>query len=85
MPLVVLSAGVADPAFFPAGWPMAAEAKLHAVLKADLAESVPGGRLVVAEQSGHYIQQTQPDLIVAAIRDVVQAVRNTGSWGTPTT
>jgi pimeloyl-ACP methyl ester carboxylesterase len=84
MPLVVLSAGLADPAFFPAGWPMEEEAKLHAELQADLAGLVPGGRLVVAEQSGHYIQQSQPDLIVTAIRDVVQAVRNPSTWGTPT-
>ena len=83
MPLVVLSAGVADPAFFPPGWPMEEEAKLHAELQADLAGQVPNGRLVVAEQSGHYIQQTQPDLIVAAIQDVVQAVRDPSSWGTP--
>ena len=85
MPLVVLSAGVADPAFFPPGWPMDEEAKLHAELQADLAGQVPNGRLVVAEQSGHYIQQTQPDLIVTAIQDVVQAVRNPSTWGTPTT
>ena len=84
MPLVVLSAGVADPAFFPPGWPMEEEAKLHAELQADLAGLVPNGRLVVAEQSGHYIQQTQPDLIVAAIHDVVQAVRNPSTWTTPT-
>jgi len=84
MPMVVLSAGVADPAFFPEGWPMEEEAKLHAELQADLAGLVPGGRLVIAEQSGHYIQQSQPDLIVAAIRDVIQAVRDPGSWGTPT-
>ncbi len=83
MPLIVLSAGVAEPSYFPPGWPMDAEAKLHAELQADLAGLVPGGRLVVAEQSGHYIQQTQPDLIVTAIRDVVQAVRDPTSWGTP--
>jgi pimeloyl-ACP methyl ester carboxylesterase len=84
MPLVVLRAGVADPAFFPPGWPMEEEAKLHAELQADLAGLVPNGRLVVAEQSGHYIQQTQPDLIVAAIHDVVQAVADPSTWATPT-
>jgi hypothetical protein len=84
MPLVVLSAGQQDPATFPEGWPMDVEATLHAELQADLASRVPGGRLVVASESGHYIQQSQPDLIVESIRNVVQAVRNPASWGTPT-
>lgn len=84
MPLIVLSAGQADPAMFPAGWPMAAETQLHDELQADLAGLVPGGRHVVAKTSGHYIQQSQPDLVVAAIRDVVQAVRDPSSWAIPT-
>jgi pimeloyl-ACP methyl ester carboxylesterase len=84
MPLVVISAGQNDPAFFPAGWPMEAEALLHDELQADLAGLVPGGRCIVAEHSGHYVQQSQPDLVVAAIRDVVQAVRDPGSWGRAT-
>jgi pimeloyl-ACP methyl ester carboxylesterase len=83
MPLVVLSAGLEDPARFPEGWPMEAEGMLHTELQRDLAGLVPGGRFVVAAQSGHYIQQSQPDLVVAAIRDVVQAVRDPDSWGTP--
>jgi pimeloyl-ACP methyl ester carboxylesterase len=83
MPLVVISAGQEDPARFPEGWPMEAEGMLHQELQKDLAGLVPGGRYVVAEQSGHYIQQTQPDLVLAAIRDVVQAVREPGSWLTP--
>jgi pimeloyl-ACP methyl ester carboxylesterase len=83
MPLVVLSAGQPDPATFPEGWPMDVEATLHTELQEDLAGFVPGGRSVVATESGHYIQQTQPDLVVAAIRDVVMAVRDPASWGTP--
>ena len=83
MPLVVLSAGLEEPAMYPAGWPMDAEAALHAELQADLAGLVPDGRLVVAEQSGHYVQQSRPDLVVAAIRDVVQAVADPGSWAAP--
>jgi hypothetical protein len=63
---------------------MDTEAMLHIELQTDLAGLVPGGRYVVAAESSHYIQQSQPDLVVAAIRDVVEAVRNPGSWGTPT-
>jgi len=83
MPLVVLSAGQGEPAMFPEGWPMEAEAMLHDELQTDLAGLVSGGRHVVATQSGHYVQQSQPDAVVAAIRDVVQAARNSGSWETP--
>jgi pimeloyl-ACP methyl ester carboxylesterase len=36
---------------------------------------VPGGRLVIATNSGHDIQHQQPELVLDAIRDVVQAVR----------
>jgi pimeloyl-ACP methyl ester carboxylesterase len=35
----------------------------------------PRGRLTVAEQSGHMIHQEQPELVVQAVRDVVEAVR----------
>ena len=83
MPLVVLSAGQDDPAFFPAGWPLEVEARLHDELQQDLAGLVPGGRRVVAKKSGHYVQRSQPDLVVAAIRDVVQAVRDPSTWATP--
>jgi pimeloyl-ACP methyl ester carboxylesterase len=76
MPLVVLAAGVpADASLFPPGWPVAALQALDQELQADLAGLLPGGRLVIAEQSGHYIHQGEPDLVVAAIRDVVEAVR----------
>ena len=90
MPLIVLSAGQADPAGFPEGWPMDVEAELHDELQRDLIGLVPGGRHVVAEQSGHDIQQSQPDLVVEAIRAVVEAVRDPSTWeahpgGTPVT
>ncbi len=31
---------------------------------------------IVAEDSGHYIQVEQPDLVIDAIREVVEAARN---------
>jgi pimeloyl-ACP methyl ester carboxylesterase len=83
MPLVVLSAGQIDPATWPDGWPLKEQAQLHDELQADLAGLVPGGRLIVAEQSGHYIQHTQPDLVLDAIRQVVEAVQDPATWGTP--
>jgi pimeloyl-ACP methyl ester carboxylesterase len=84
MPLVVLSAGQgADPATLPPDWPVEEYAALWAELQEDLAGLVPGSRHVVAEQSGHYIHQSQPDLVVEAIRAVVTAVQDPGTWATP--
>ncbi len=80
MPLIVISAGQDDPTRYPAEWPMEAEALLHDELQRDLAALVPGGRHIVAKQSGHYIQQSQPDVIVTAIREVVQAVIDSSAW-----
>ena len=52
-------------------------------LQADLAGLVPGGRQVVAERSGHYVHRAQPELVVAAIRQAVDAVRDPETWATP--
>jgi pimeloyl-ACP methyl ester carboxylesterase len=83
MPLIVLGAGQADPAGWPEGWPLEETHQLHLELQEDLASLVPGGRLVIAEQSGHYIHQAQPDLVLDAIRQVVEAVNDPMSWATP--
>ncbi|MCX6032214.1 MAG: alpha/beta fold hydrolase [Chloroflexi bacterium] len=44
-------------------------------LPAELAALSPKGRQVVAEKSGHYIQVDQPELVIEAIREVVEAVQ----------
>ena len=49
--------------------------RLWLQLQRELAQLVPGGRLLIATQSGHDIQHEQPELVLDAIRDVVQAVR----------
>jgi pimeloyl-ACP methyl ester carboxylesterase len=85
IPLVVVSAGQpVDPASFPPDWPVAAYEEMRRELVADLAGLVPNARHVVAEQSGHYVHQSQPDLVVDAIRQVVEAVRDPSTWATPT-
>ena len=45
-------------------------------LQEKLAALVPDSRLVVAEESGHFIPGDQPDLVIAAIQQVVEAVRD---------
>jgi LuxR family maltose regulon positive regulatory protein len=39
----------------------------------ELAAQAPHGKRIVAEQSGHYIQLDQPELVIDAIREVVEA------------
>ena len=44
-------------------------------LQADLVQLSTNGTQIIAEQSGHYVQNDQPDLVVQAIRQVVEAAR----------
>jgi pimeloyl-ACP methyl ester carboxylesterase len=71
IPLVVLAHGHPDP-----DTPFVElEEPFWRQLQRELAQLVPGGRLVIATQSGHIIQDDQPELVLDAIRDVVLAVR----------
>jgi pimeloyl-ACP methyl ester carboxylesterase len=49
-------------------------------LQEDLARLVPTARHMIASRSGHHIHRDQPELVIAAIREVVQAVRDPGTW-----
>jgi pimeloyl-ACP methyl ester carboxylesterase len=72
MPLIVLAHGHPedpDAAF------VEQDERLWRQLQRELAHLVPGGRLVVATNSGHDIQHQQPELVLDAIGDVVRAVR----------
>jgi pimeloyl-ACP methyl ester carboxylesterase len=44
-------------------------------LETELANRSTEGKLLMVEQSGHHIQHDQPETVVAAIREVVEAVR----------
>ncbi len=82
MPLVVLAHGIPFAAPFP-GWPSDEMEGVMRALQEDLARLVPDARFVVATGSGHDIHQDQPELVISAIRDVIEAVREPGVW-TPT-
>jgi len=85
MPLVVLSHGLPFAAPF-AGWPSEAMEGIMLALQDDLAQLVPNARHVIASQSGHDIHQDQPELVIAAIHAVVEAVRDPSTWaGQPAT
>jgi pimeloyl-ACP methyl ester carboxylesterase len=67
IPLVVLSAG--------GDWPQPNLRQAWLELQDELARLSPHGSHLIAEQSGHFIQLDQPELVVDAIRTVVERVR----------
>jgi pimeloyl-ACP methyl ester carboxylesterase len=79
MPLIVLSHGVPFAALFP-GWPTAKMEAIMLDLQKDLATLVPNAHFATAAESGHNIHQDQPEQVIAAIREVVEAVRNPSTW-----
>jgi pimeloyl-ACP methyl ester carboxylesterase len=86
MPLYVLSKGQpwdvpGDPA---SGFSAAVLERAWVAGQQDLALLLPDARHTVAADSGHYIQLEQPELVIDAIRQVVDAVRDPrGSSGAP--
>jgi len=60
-----------------------ADERLWRTLQAEIAALVPESRHVIAKQSGHDIHHEQPDLVINTIREVVEAVRDPGTWKTP--
>ena len=88
LPLVVLTPGVstnnlAPPemrAALPPDFPWGALEAVHQALQDELAALVPGARHVIATESGHYIQLQQPELVIEAIRQVVEGVRHPDTW-----
>jgi pimeloyl-ACP methyl ester carboxylesterase len=82
LPLVVLSRGqaMAMPPDLPGG--LTGES-LEAAWTAEqdrLAHLLPGARHVIARESEHYIQLQQPELVIQAVRAVVDAERDPSSW-----
>jgi pimeloyl-ACP methyl ester carboxylesterase len=85
IPLVVLAHG--QPFGVPAeglGFPPEVLETAWNTAQEQLAMLVPDGRFVVAEESAHYVQLQQPDLVITAIQQVVDAVRDPSTWATPT-
>jgi CubicO group peptidase (beta-lactamase class C family)/pimeloyl-ACP methyl ester carboxylesterase len=63
----------------PADFPAALDKAWHAAQDAQ-AMLVSGSKHIIATKSSHYIQIQQPELVIDAIRDVVNAVRDPSSW-----
>jgi pimeloyl-ACP methyl ester carboxylesterase len=91
LPLVVLTRGVPASsqvppearAALPPDFPWETFDTVWQELQDELAALAPEARHVVAAESGHYIQIQQPDLVIAAIEQVVAAVRDPSTWATP--
>lgn len=88
LPLVVLTHGDATSVIvspevqsvLPPDFPWDALEAVSQELQDELAALVPGARHVIATKSGHYIQVQQPELVIEAIRQVVEGVRNPDTW-----
>ena len=76
VPLLVLSHGEAPTAEgYPPDWPVAAQERLWQRLERDMATLAPQGEEWVVAGSGHMIHQAKPDVVVAAIADMVDRLR----------
>jgi pimeloyl-ACP methyl ester carboxylesterase len=74
VPLVVLTHG--RTLRHPAGWPVEAVERAWREAQEDFAKRTLKGKLVVAEESGHFIHEDQPDLVSGAVREVVEEARS---------
>jgi pimeloyl-ACP methyl ester carboxylesterase len=79
--LFVLTHGVADPPS-PGEPPAFAQAKerVWQELQQELARLAPNAKHLIVRDSGHIIQEEEPDVVIDAIRQVVEAVGDPGTW-----
>jgi pimeloyl-ACP methyl ester carboxylesterase len=81
MPLFVLTHGVPSPPA-PEEPPAIARdrERIWQQLQEELALLVPNAKHLIVRNSGHVIQQEQPEEVIDAIRQVVEAVNDPGTW-----
>jgi pimeloyl-ACP methyl ester carboxylesterase len=75
MLLTVISAGMFRPPPETRAAQGATLAKLKGEMQRELAAQLPDARWLIAERSDHFVQLEQPELVVAAVRDIVEALR----------
>jgi hypothetical protein len=73
VPLVVIRHGL--PFEASPDWPSTPVEQLWSELQSDLATLTTHGKVIVAEHSHHRIQETEPEVVSAAIKEVVEAAR----------
>ena len=84
VPVISLTAPLPTDEPFEPGWPLAMNDVFRAE-NADLATLAPGERWIVVEGSGHNIHYDRPAVVIDAVRDVVDAVRDPSTWATDAT
>jgi pimeloyl-ACP methyl ester carboxylesterase len=70
MPLIVITRGRPESDSTPP------KEEAHRAAHKAIASASRRGRWLIAERSGHHVQLEQPDLVVAAVRDVLSAAEN---------
>jgi pimeloyl-ACP methyl ester carboxylesterase len=78
VPLVVVTAGRPPGPMPDSSVDVLRLQRVRSELQEELATRVPSGRQVIAERSGHFVQQDQPDLVVEVVLSVVEQTRR--SW-----
>lgn len=78
LPLIVISAGQSTPAeeAFTTAAEQALVIDVRAQLQAELVSLSSNSRQVIAKDAGHYVHLDRPDLVIDAIRDVLDAVQH---------
>jgi pimeloyl-ACP methyl ester carboxylesterase len=82
VPVISLTAPLPTDEPFEPGWPLAMNDVFRAE-NADLATLAPGERWIVVEGSGHNIHYDRPTVVIDAVGDVVEVVRDPSTWATP--
>src|SRR6266516_4384054 len=86
MPLFILTQGqpfdLSPWQPLPADFPQALDKAWHTA-QDELVTLAPNARHKIATNSSHYLQVQEPHLVIDAIKQVVEAVRNPATWTTP--
>jgi pimeloyl-ACP methyl ester carboxylesterase len=85
IPIVLVTHGVGEPPpCFPCseGYPIAELEAAWQAGQAELAQAL-GARLVVAENTSHFIGEENPGLVLGLTAEVIAAVRDPSTWATP--
>jgi pimeloyl-ACP methyl ester carboxylesterase len=76
IPLIVLTAANAQPGGVgPLAYLAPKFEEIRQELQQDLVHRSPQGKQIIATKSGHFIQRDEPELVVKAIREVIDATR----------
>jgi hypothetical protein len=47
-----------------------------AQMQAEVLEGLPDAKQIITEQSGHFLQETEPELVINAVKELVDKYRN---------